>query len=264
MGGADADEDRRRLLDYRHRAFAQPSVVRAADRGEVASTSARVVDDDDLLPPASCQQDLTRCVLHFDLDCWYAQVEEHLDPSLRGKPLGVTQKYLVVTANYEARELGVHKLQSTKEALKLCPSLNLRSGEDLTPYRRASRNVEALLANYGTVERLGLDEFFVDVTSAASRKLAEARPGAPPCFAGVVHSGDHSVRADTHYRPQDLRSAHADADARPAEEWEASGDVPLLAAGSQVAAEARAALKATLGFNVSTLRRTRAPIPSSC
>ncbi len=31
----------------------------------------------------------TRVILHCDLDCFYAQVEEQLHPEHKGKPLGV-------------------------------------------------------------------------------------------------------------------------------------------------------------------------------
>lgn len=41
--------------------------------------------------------DSTRVILHFDIDAFYAQVEEMRDPSLREKPLGITQKFLVVS-----------------------------------------------------------------------------------------------------------------------------------------------------------------------
>ena len=53
---------------------------------------------------------------------------------MRGRA-GVTQKYLVVTANYPARARGVGKLMGTAEARRRCPELVLVSGEDLTPYR---------------------------------------------------------------------------------------------------------------------------------
>ena len=43
----------------------------------------------------------------YCIDCF--TVEECRNPALRGKPLAVTQKYLVVTANYPAREAGVTK-----------------------------------------------------------------------------------------------------------------------------------------------------------
>jgi presenilin-like A22 family membrane protease len=51
------------------------------------------------------------------------QVEEVRNPSLHGRSLAVTQKYLVVTANYEARAAGVTKLMGLQDALKACPHL---------------------------------------------------------------------------------------------------------------------------------------------
>lgn len=43
------------------------------------------------------------------------QVEEVLDPRLRGKPIGIRQKYLLVTCNYTARRLGAKKMESAAE-----------------------------------------------------------------------------------------------------------------------------------------------------
>lgn len=45
----------------------------------------------------------------------WRQVEEVLNPSLRGKPIGIRQKYLLVTCNYAARRLGVRKMESLAE-----------------------------------------------------------------------------------------------------------------------------------------------------
>jgi DNA polymerase iota len=53
------------------------------------------------------------------------QVEEVRNPALRGKPLGVTQKYLIVTSNYEARKLGVTKLMGIQDAKEKVPTLTL-------------------------------------------------------------------------------------------------------------------------------------------
>jgi DNA polymerase iota len=36
--------------------------------------------------------DASRCILHFDIDCFYAQAEELRRPELAGRPLAVTQK----------------------------------------------------------------------------------------------------------------------------------------------------------------------------
>lgn len=107
--------------------------------------------------------DSDRVVVHFDCDAFYAQCEEIRDPRLRNRPLGmpsddhqgrlahhrrliyyfttyfragITQKYLIVTSNYPARQQGVAKLMSIKDAQQKCPDLVLISGEDLTPYRQ--------------------------------------------------------------------------------------------------------------------------------
>lgn len=55
--------------------------------------------------------------------------------------IGVQQKYLVVTCNYEARKLGVKKLMNVGDAKEKCPQLVLVNGEDLTPYREMSYKV---------------------------------------------------------------------------------------------------------------------------
>lgn len=57
-----------------------------------------------------------RQLSRMQLDAFYAQVEEVRDPSLAQRPLGITQKYLVVTSNYPARKRGVTKLMNIKEA----------------------------------------------------------------------------------------------------------------------------------------------------
>lgn len=55
--------------------------------------------------------------------------------------LGIQQKYIIVTCNYVARELGVNKLMSVTDAVEKCPQLVLVKGEDLTHYREMSYKV---------------------------------------------------------------------------------------------------------------------------
>ncbi|XP_032738351.1 DNA polymerase iota isoform X3 [Lontra canadensis] len=86
----------------------------------------------------------SRVIVHVDLDCFYAQVEMISNPELKGKPLGVQQKYLVVTCNYEARKLGVKKLMNVRDAKEKCPQLVLVNGEDLTRYREMSYKVTGI------------------------------------------------------------------------------------------------------------------------
>ncbi|XP_007486773.2 DNA polymerase iota isoform X6 [Monodelphis domestica] len=128
-----------------------------------------------------------RVIVHVDLDCFYAQVEMISHPELKGKPLGVQQKYLVVTCNYEARKLGVKKLMSVRDAKEKCPQLVLVNGEDLTRYREMSYKVTELLEEFSpVVERLGFDENFVDVTQTVEKRLQQLQSDD---YSGVVVSG---------------------------------------------------------------------------
>ncbi len=124
--------------------------------------------------------DRKRVILHFDLDCFYAQVEMIRDPSLRDKPLGIKQKNIVVTCNYVAREMGVSKCSFITDAVKACKGkLVLVNGEDLAPYRKYSQQVFDSLYRYGEsrcpVEKLGMDENFMDITQLVEEKLRGER-----------------------------------------------------------------------------------------
>lgn len=113
-----------------------------------------------------------RCVVHVDADYFYAQVEERRRPELCGAPLAVQQKNILVTANYVARALGVHKLMAVEDALRVCPGLTLVNGEDLRPYRAASNSIFQLLQTWKCpVEKLAMDENFIDVTSLVAERL---------------------------------------------------------------------------------------------
>ncbi|XP_061623001.1 DNA polymerase iota isoform X2 [Phyllopteryx taeniolatus] len=135
-----------------------------------------------------------KVILHFDLDCFYAQVEMIRNPTLRDVPLGIQQKYIIVTCNYVARQQGVTKLMSVTNAREKCPQLVLVKGEDLTHYREMSYQVTDLLLSFcPLVERLGFDENFVDITEMIANRL--------PCtpdfsFEGHVYSTSTSSDDD--------------------------------------------------------------------
>ncbi|XP_033613389.1 DNA polymerase iota isoform X7 [Fukomys damarensis] len=116
----------------------------------------------------------SRVIVHVDLDCFYAQVEMISNPELKNKPLGVQQKSLVITCNYEARKLGVKKCMKVRDAKEKCPKLVLVNGEDLTRYREMSYKVTELLGEFTPlVERLGFDENFVDLTQIVEKRLQQ-------------------------------------------------------------------------------------------
>lgn len=115
-----------------------------------------------------------RVIIHVDMDYFYAQVEEVLDPSLKDKPLGVKQRFNVVTSNYIAREYGIKKMMLIGEAKKLCPDLVLVNGEDLTKYKQMSNKINEIMHKFTpNVEKLGLDENFLDVTKEINEKLEQ-------------------------------------------------------------------------------------------
>lgn len=114
----------------------------------------------------------SRTIIHIDIDCFYAQVEMIKNPALVNIPFGVQQKNLVVTSNYIAREYGIQKCASVEEAQKLCPNIVLVNGEDLRDYRQMSYKITNYLQQYTPlVERLGLDENFIDVTDLVADRL---------------------------------------------------------------------------------------------
>ena len=119
-----------------------------------------------------------RVIIHFDYDCFYAAVFERHNAALKSLPLGVFQKGVVTTMNYEARKHGLFKLQPVVDARRMCPDLVLVSGEDLTPIRNASKELYAVLAEAvwsdpgPRAERLGFDEVFLDVTESVNYNLS--------------------------------------------------------------------------------------------
>ncbi|KAK3943527.1 DNA polymerase iota [Diplogelasinospora grovesii] len=122
-----------------------------------------------------------RIILHFDLDCFYAQCVENQQPALKSLPLGIKQKSILATCNYVARRRGVGKLMLISEAKKLCPELVVVEGEDLTLFRDVSKRLYSLLRSYsrnGKIERLGLDEMFLDVTDMVAYNLELLNPNA--------------------------------------------------------------------------------------
>ncbi|KAJ6662974.1 hypothetical protein lerEdw1_010795, partial [Lerista edwardsae] len=166
-----------------------------------------------------------RIIMHLDLDCFYAQVEMICNPELRNKPVGVYQKCLLVTCNYKARDLGVKKCTFVREAKENCPGLVLVNGEDLTKYREMSYKVTALLEEFTPlVERLGLDENFVDITEMVDLRLGQWKKKASSKFSLCGHIFNNQT-LDLH-NPEHIR----------------------LAAGSQVAAELREAVHDRLGL----------------
>ncbi len=122
-----------------------------------------------------------RCVAHIDMDAFYVSVELCRRPELRGQPVivaGRGPRAVVTTASYEARRFGVGSAMPAARARRLCPA-GVFLEPDFAYYREASRQVMGIVRErVQTVEVVGLDEVYLDLTGteapvAAMRRLRE-------------------------------------------------------------------------------------------
>jgi DNA polymerase IV len=120
-----------------------------------------------------------RTIAHLDMDAFYASVELRRRPELKGKPVvvcGSGPRAVVTTASYEARKLaGIHSAMPAAIARRRLPeAVYIRP--DFTAYREASKQVMGILhRNAETVEVVGLDEAYVDLTELFAPKAAMRR-----------------------------------------------------------------------------------------
>jgi len=107
-----------------------------------------------------------RKIIHVDMDAFYASVEQHDHPELRGKPVCVGGgKYgVVAAASYEARKFGIRSAMPGKLALEKCPELIVIKPR-FQRYKEISQQIRQIFYEYtDLVEPLSLDEAYLDVT----------------------------------------------------------------------------------------------------
>lgn len=111
--------------------------------------------------------DSYRKIIHIDMDCFFAAVEQHDNPDLRGLPIAVghdAERGVVSTASYEARRFGVHSAMSVRMAKRLCPDLHIVSPH-FERYKEVSSHIHDIFQRYtDLIEPISLDEAFLDVT----------------------------------------------------------------------------------------------------
>ncbi len=101
-------------------------------------------------------------ILHADLDAFYASVEQLIEPRLRARPVAVGGG-VVLAASYEAKACGVHAGMAGWQARRLCPGLVFVGGH-FREYQRLGDAVIDVLRDFTPlVERISIDEAFLDV-----------------------------------------------------------------------------------------------------
>ena len=104
-------------------------------------------------------------VLHLDMDAFFAAVEVHRRPELRGLPVivGGGERGVVLSATYEARAFGVRSAMPMAQAVRACPQ-GIVVNPDMKAYRAASRAVMDILHSVTPqVEQVSVDEAYLDV-----------------------------------------------------------------------------------------------------
>lgn len=108
-----------------------------------------------------------RHIIHLDLDTFFVSVERLMNSRLAGKPVivgGTSDRGVVASCSYEARQFGVHSAMPMRTARQLCGDAIIVRG-DMDLYSRYSRMVTDIIAGRAPVyEKASIDEHYVDIT----------------------------------------------------------------------------------------------------
>jgi len=111
-----------------------------------------------------------RVFLHVDMDAFFASVEQHDKPELKGQPVVVgappDQRGVISAASYKAREYGIHSAMPSREAYRRCPAAVFLP-VNMERYLQVSQQIRTIMESFTPlVEPLSIDEAFLDVTGA--------------------------------------------------------------------------------------------------
>jgi DNA polymerase-4 len=153
-----------------------------------------------------------RAILHLDMDAFFVNVYLLEHPEDKGIPIAVggrpEDRGVVASASYEARQFGVRSAMPTSTAVRLCPQLKL-VGHVWPRIRESSRQIMAILGDYGPVEKMSVDEAYVDLSgrpqpeqiAADIRQRVKAETGLPASV-GLATSKLVAKIASDHQKPE--------------------------------------------------------------
>ncbi len=105
-------------------------------------------------------------VMHIDLNSAFASAEQQAWPSLRGRPMGVTNRLskecCVIAASYEAKALGIKVGVRRSEAIALCPDFVMLE-TDPSKYTWMYQNLLRIMKSYSPYFKMkSIDEGIID------------------------------------------------------------------------------------------------------
>lgn len=119
-------------------------------------------------------------IMHIDLNSAFASAEQQAWPSLRGRPMGVTNRLskecCVIAASYEAKALGIKVGVRRSEAMALCPDFVLLE-TDPSKYTWMYQNLLRIMKTYSpNIKMKSIDEGIIDFhgTRAINSRSLEA------------------------------------------------------------------------------------------
>lgn len=108
-----------------------------------------------------------RSIIHLDMDTFFVSVERLINSSLVGKPViigGMSDRGVVASCSYEARQFGVHSAMPMRMAKQLCGDAVFIRG-DMDEYSRQSKLVTDIISERAPVyEKASIDEHYIDIT----------------------------------------------------------------------------------------------------
>ncbi|VDM35053.1 unnamed protein product [Hydatigera taeniaeformis] len=125
---------------------------------------------DKLLRGYSAERRFDRCIVHIDMDAFYAAVEMRDDPSLRLRPLAVGSQSMLSTSNYLARRFGVRAAMPGFLGIKLCPQLTIVP-PDFVKYTEVSRAVRSILGGPTGLVVMSLDEVYLNISKHLKERI---------------------------------------------------------------------------------------------
>ena len=105
-------------------------------------------------------------VMHIDLNSAFATAEQQAHPSLRGKPMGVTNRLskecCVIAASYEAKAIGIKVGMRRSEAVAICPKFILLE-TDPPKYNAVYQKLIKIMRSYSPkIKMKSIDEGIID------------------------------------------------------------------------------------------------------
>jgi DNA polymerase-4 len=105
-------------------------------------------------------------IMHIDLNSAFATIEQQARPSLRGRPVGVTNRIskncCVIAASYEAKQLGIKVGMGLIEARAMVPDLVMLES-DPPKYHFVYKKLCSIMKNYSpNVKMKSIDEGVID------------------------------------------------------------------------------------------------------